>query len=986
MAQVGAGGGGGGGQGGGGGGAVQTGPPLTLRLPFDPIDGASAAEAWLAQVSTSRASYGWTASSTISWAVLQLTGEARSWVAEISAPARTDWTRFCDEFRARFCPQGGADSWLAKAATRRQAPTESADSYWRALRALLRRVVPPVPGAHAFAYFVAGLRPELRHAVKTARITDVGAALPLLRDLEPTAGATVAAVSLEPPSTQPPPPAPATVAAVQQHADSTAARMDKLESSLAKLAQAMSMSGGRKREKARCFVCGSREHRAHRCPRRFREDSTGVVAAVQPQQPLFTAMAPWAYHHGPHPGYPAAPRPLPAPPQPRMAPALDSRAQPPPHLQAAPHPPPPWPHGAAQPAGAPGGEHAGVHFVQAVAPTSGPAGQLALPLSVEGKDVLALVDSGSPVCLFNPDRCAEDVRLEPYRGRPLAGANDLPIDVVGQVTLQLMIARGVTVPCPALAVRGLSAPMLLGMDFLTSVARSVDIVSPAITLHCGKQLPLVRHTAPADVLFVGRVTVVPPLTTVLADTHHNSGAEAVVEPHGKLVSVAELGVVGCSGKVVVANHSPFPAVLAPGTPIGQVVNVWTVDPPPPTPAHLGVYAASEAEAEPDVEATLKEFGTAVSEEHRSKLRHVLQEYKDVFSKSTGAPSRVVGTFHSILASGPPIRQPRRRLSDRESALVEEHVAEMLRAGVIRPSESPWSSPVVLAQKKDGTIRFCVDYRRLNERTVKDAYPLPRIDSLLSSIKGTKIFSCLDLARGYWQVPIDPASIPLTAFATASGSYEFVVMPFGLSNAPPSFQRMMDTVLSGLEGVRVYLDDLLVCADTVEPRAVATACARCCTARGMREFAEHGKHLAATTTLHSQPPARPQSADADAPTHLSSAFARRRGRAAYGGQDTRDAPAGLPVRGLVWGLWVAAPPRAWRPPRDLPCQSYAGPRTSIHACEGVEEAATSAGGWGGARPPPSASPWSRGAVHRARLPAPDTGPGTRGSGGGKGGAM
>ncbi len=121
---------------------------------------------------------------------------------------------------------------------------------------------------------------------------------------------------------------------------------------------------------------------------------------------------------------------------------------------------------------------------------------------------------------------------------------------------------------------------------------------------------------------------------------------------------------------------------------------------------------------------------------------------------------------------------------------------MQNSGVIRPSNSPWSSPVVLVRKKDGSHRFCVDYREVNSVTKKDKFPLPRVDDLLDQLGETKYFSSLDLASGYWQIKVHPDSRSKTAFVTHQGLYEFSVMPFGLTNAPSVFQRLMQRVLLG----------------------------------------------------------------------------------------------------------------------------------------------------------------------------------------------
>lgn len=149
------------------------------------------------------------------------------------------------------------------------------------------------------------------------------------------------------------------------------------------------------------------------------------------------------------------------------------------------------------------------------------------------------------------------------------------------------------------------------------------------------------------------------------------------------------------------------------------------------------------------------------------------------------------------------------MSPKDRQALQEWIEAELKAGRIRPSTSPYGSPVLFVPKKDGSLRLCVDYRALNRQTIRDRYPISRIDDMLDQLSHAKCFSIIDLAKGYNQVKTEDESIQKTAFKTSTGLYETLVMPFGLTNAPATFQALMNHVLKPYLGkfVVVYLDDI-----------------------------------------------------------------------------------------------------------------------------------------------------------------------------------
>lgn len=220
--------------------------------------------------------------------------------------------------------------------------------------------------------------------------------------------------------------------------------------------------------------------------------------------------------------------------------------------------------------------------------------------------------------------------------------------------------------------------------------------------------------------------------------------------------------------------------------------------------------------------------SCLSEEQKSETRDRIEKWKNVFASGPFELGRMkqedpaTETHHIRLTDPTPFKDRARRIPPGMFEEVKKHIEDMLACGAIRESNSPWSSNVVLVRKKDGSLRLCIDYRKLNERTIRDAYQLPRIDETLDKLAGAKIFSSFDLQAGYWQIEMAEEDKQKTAFSVSGvGFYECERMPFGLTNAPSTFQRLMESTLKDSPNCLVYLDDIVIFS---------------------RSYEEHWKHL------------------------------------------------------------------------------------------------------------------------------------------------
>ena len=466
------------------------------------------------------------------------------------------------------------------------------------------------------------------------------------------------------------------------------------------------------------------------------------------------------------------------------------------------------------------------------------------PVQVQGVPAEGVIDTGADISIIGADlfkwvAAAAHLKKRDFKDPDKVphSYDQRPFKLHGKIMLDITFLDK-TLRTPVYVKMDAPDPLLLS----EGVCRQLGIVSyhPSLSTDPAREVSTVAQMQSVRVRLVQAVRV-PPLRSAIVQLAVEGGegldGPVLLEPTPQFTGAGCTGlcssetlVEGVSGltQVVLTNPTGFTQHLDGGVLVGSATGAALVEPRiEPVKGEqrtlVRVVSSEQADSRKRALATfLEEEATSLSWQQRDLLSRLLFEHHEAFALSDGDRGET-GMVKLEIDTGDacPKRQAPRRAPFALRQEIARQLSKMQGLGVIRPSSSDWASPNVLVKKKDGSLKFCVDYRELNSITKSDLFPLPRIDDLLDQLGQSKFFSTLDLASGYWQVQVHSNSIEKTAFITHQGLYEFQVMPFGLKNAPAVFQRLMQQVLRGLnpeEGppfVSVYIDDILIFSRTFE---------------------------------------------------------------------------------------------------------------------------------------------------------------------------
>lgn len=468
-------------------------------------------------------------------------------------------------------------------------------------------------------------------------------------------------------------------------------------------------------------------------------------------------------------------------------------------------------------------------------------GLVEIPVRVKTTELTAIIDTGAQVSLisrsaFGKTKVPEDTEKPNFN---LRMANGEVAAVTCQVTTSLRIGTE-SYPLRLYVVETFPRDVILGLDFI--LRSDVKILTGSGEIWIGpSKFDLPKDEPGGARIFRSKkdVRIEPNSEVAMVLSGDQSVGTFLVEGS----DFAEKMGLFVGATLTATTHGPFVGRVA--NPTGAAIIVKRGMPiavaeevVKEASDHANIFHATQeklyedAEGAEDsdnigdpkkVEVEDLDIGPKLDESQRQRLLELIREFEDIVSQSETDTGLTDLLEHEIDTEGAaPVHSRPYRLSFSERREVSTKIAEYLDAGFIRESSSPWACPIVLVRKKDGSMRFCCDWRKLNQVTKKDAMPLPRINDMIDRLSKARFFTKLDFTSGFYQVPLASDAVEKTAFVTPDGHYEWLVMGMGLTNAPATFQRLMHRMLGSLLWTTsmAYMDDLVVYSEDFDSHLVA----------------------------------------------------------------------------------------------------------------------------------------------------------------------
>ena len=441
-------------------------------------------------------------------------------------------------------------------------------------------------------------------------------------------------------------------------------------------------------------------------------------------------------------------------------------------------------------------------------------------IKIEGKECDGLIDTGSMVTTVGEEFYRQELNNIEMKSLAtvlqIEGAGGQCVPYLGMIEVGMTIPGSEEMDVPVLVVPATnfntSVPVIVGTNVLKAAKKTTACMSTQIG-------SIVKAMEPKEDMIVHskEEIVLEPNSSSIVEGYIKDEigfTEGSIEPSeslpGGVVVPATVGLVQ-EGKVMLymVNMAKRRIRIPPKQKIAYMVNHKVLDHKERKSKEDGPKENEKSPSNKPVKLNLED--TDLNERQKRQVQNLCNRYGDVFATKTVELGTAKGVKQKIvLSNNTPFQERARRIPPGMYQEVKQHIQEMLACGAIRHSHSPWASNVVFVRKKDGSLRLCLDFRRLNSQTVRDAYMLPLIESTLDGLAGAKYFTSLDLQSGYWQVEIEEEDKPKTAFRVEGvGFFECNRMPFGLTNAPAVFQRLMEQTLADLSNALVYIDDIIV---------------------------------------------------------------------------------------------------------------------------------------------------------------------------------